>query len=266
MLLNYYEKGKLGDPIVIFIHGSASDATVWLKELNLIAAHGYHCFAFDLRGHGETKEKMHPLQHMKLDIDTHIYDVRRTLDTLGIFPLKDPPKEIPPEKQITIVTHSFGGIVAINIAKMFPQLVKKLVLVSLPPKLVLPMKLFLEVLLGKPIGFIQKNLDWFQKTPIKSRYKSSITTNAHVLQEIFKHVKDWNSFEIVPKLKCPIDFAAGRFDLVATAGDIYKLHRRIPNSTYHLFKWASHALMEDQPEEFERWLLECLKEPSKVKA
>lgn len=271
MILHYYEKGDPKDKLVLFIHGSASDASVWLNELNIVAANGYHCVALDLRGHGETRYKAQPLEHVKLDIDTHIHDVTETLEHLGIIRTKKKSSSTPDGEEeweildkkhqtISIVTHSFGGIVAINIAEQYPKLVDRLCLVCLPPKLIFPMKQFLHVLLGKPLEFIQAHLDIFQATPLRSRYKSSITTDAHVLKEIYKHVKHWNSFRKLRRVHCPIHFAAARFDFVAAPWLIYKLHLSTANSSYELFKWSSHALMEDEPEKFRHWLLTCLSE------
>lgn len=248
MILNYYEKGRKEDPVVLFIHGSASDATVWLNELNVVAAQGFYCLALDLRGHGETRMMDQPKAHVKIDIDSHIEDVRETLNHLGILN----------KRKISIVTHSFGGLVAVDLAEQHPEMVDKLILVGLPPKLIFPISTFLKALLGKPLVFIQAHLDFFQATSLRPRYKSSIMTNAHVLQEIYKHVKDWNSFKKVPRLNCKIYFAAGRFDLVAPAALIFRLHELTKGSKFELFKWSGHALMEDEPELFKRWLLECL--------
>jgi pimeloyl-ACP methyl ester carboxylesterase len=176
-----------------------------------------------------------------------------TLDYLEIFP----------NREVMIVTHSFGGLVAVNLAELYPTLIKKLVLVCIPPRLVFPISSFLKLLLGKPLDFIQKNLDVFQKSPLRSRYKSSILTNAHVLQEIYKHVKKWNGFRKVPRLKnIKIFFAAGRFDLVAPAPLIQRLHMLTFNSEFELFKWSGHALMEDEPQKFQDWLLKSIKDES----
>jgi pimeloyl-ACP methyl ester carboxylesterase len=253
MILNYYEKGNKENPVVVFIHGSASDATVWLNELNLVAAQGYYCLAVDARGHGETRIMEQPREHVKIDIDSHIHDIVQTLEYLEIFP----------NREVTIVTHSFGGLVAVNLAELYPELIKKLILVCIPPRLVFPISSFLKLLLGKPLDFIQKNLDVFQKSPLRSRYKSSILTNAHVLQEIYKHVKKWNGFRKVPRLKnMKIFFAAGRFDLVAPAPLIQRLHMLTFNSEFELFKWSGHALMEDEPQKFQDWLLKSIKDKS----
>ncbi len=266
VILHYYEKGQKGNPVVLFIHGSASDATVWLNELNIVAARGFHCIAVDLRGHGETRSLMQPLEHVKLDIDTHLHDMQETLEHLDIISTRfnreaDHEQWLTTDRdnnKIIIVTHSFGGMVAINIAEKYPELVDRLCLVCMPPKLIFPMKELLQFIVGKPLEFIQKNLDMFQISPLRSRYKSSVTTNAHVLKEIYKHVRNWNSFRKMARISCQVHYAAGRFDLVAPAWLIYRMHLRTSGSTFELFKWSSHALMEDEPEKFRTWLLNCL--------
>ena len=247
MILNYYQRGNKDDAVVLFLHGSASDATVWLNELNIISSKGFRCLAFDLRGHGETREKVQPNTVTKLDLDTHVFDVKDTLDYLGIH------------ENVIIVTHSFGGIVAINLAEHYPDLVDRLITVCLPPKLIWPIRKFLGALLGHPLSFIQAHLDLFQQTTLRPRYKSSIMTNAHVLREIFKHVKNWNCYRKISRLKQKIFFAAGRFDLVAPAHMIFQVHERTPYSEFELFKWSSHALMEDEPDKFHKWLLNSCK-------
>jgi len=248
VILNYYDKGNIEDPIVVFIHGSASDATVWLNELNVISSQGYYCIALDLRGHGETRLLQQPKEHVRIDIDSHLHDVKETLREIGIYP----------DRQVTIVTHSFGGIVAVNLAEQTPNFVEKLILVAMPPKLVSPVKEFLQLLLGKPIELIQKNLDLLQSSPLRPRYKSSIMTNAHVLQEIYKHVRNWNGFRKVHKLECKVHFAAGRFDMVAPATLVFRMSELCPNSQFELFKWSGHALMEDEPDKFRLWLYKSI--------
>ncbi len=248
MILNHYEKGIKTNPVVLFIHGSASDASVWLNELNIVSSQGYYCLSLDLRGHGETRLKEQPKEFVKIDIDSHLDDVKETLIHLGIFPTR----------KVIIVTHSFGGIVGVNLAEHYPEFVDKLILAAIPPKLVWPVKGFLQALLGKPLTFIQAHLDFFQQTPLRARYRSSIMTNAHVLQEIFQHVKTWTAFRKLPKIKTKIYFAAGRFDFVAPAHLVYRLHMATPGSEFELFKWSGHALIEDEPEKFKRWLLECI--------
>ncbi len=258
MILHYYEKGNKNDPTVVFIHGSASDATVWLKEINIVAAKGFHCIALDLRGHGETRGKIQPLEHVKLDFETHLQDIKDTLRFLKILPSSKVAPDAHEFAKFSIVTHSFGGILAVHLTKQYPFLIDRLILACMPPKLSGTFKLVMNFFLGKPLDIIQKNLDFFADMPLRKRYKSSITTNAHVLQEIFKHVKQWSFYDYINDITCPVYFAGGRFDFVARPKDIRKLHELLPNSHFELFKWSSHAIMEDEPHKFEEWLLESL--------
>ena len=250
MILNYYSKGDPKDPVVVFIHGSASDASVWLNELNIIASRGYYCLAFDLRGHGQTRLMIQPKANVKIDIDSHVHDVVETLTSMQILP----------KRKIIVVTHSFGGLVAVDLADKFPDLIEKEILVCLPPKLVSPVKDFLQILLGKPIDIIQQNLDFVSKVILRPRYMSSIMTNAPVLREIYKHVRAWNAVRRMSKSKYkgPIHFAAGRFDLVAPAPLVHRLSLALRNADFELFKWSGHALMEDEPEKFIYWLIKCI--------
>lgn len=250
MILNYYSKGNPQDPVVVFLHGSASDATVWLNELNIVASRGYYCIAIDLRGHGQTRLMQQPKEQVKIDIDSHVHDVIETLTSMNILP----------KRKISIVTHSFGGIVAVNLGDKFPDLVERQVLVCLPPKLVSPTKDFLKILLGKPIDIIQQNLDFVRKVILRPRYMSSIMTNAQVLREIYKHVRAWSAFRRMSKSKYkgPIYLAAGRFDLVAPAPLVYRLSLALKNASFELFKWSGHALMEDEPEKFISWLINAI--------
>jgi pimeloyl-ACP methyl ester carboxylesterase len=45
------ESGAAGTPIV-FVHGTGGRADRWVRNLDVLAAAGYHAYAFDLPGHG----------------------------------------------------------------------------------------------------------------------------------------------------------------------------------------------------------------------
>jgi pimeloyl-ACP methyl ester carboxylesterase len=268
--LHYYEKGKRGDKVVVFIHGSASDASVWLNQLNLVASRGYHGIAIDLRGHGDSYKLKKPLSQVKLDFDTHVHDVTETLEKLKILKIehkKNEEKDVlsldaegSAKQKISLVTHSFGGIIAVELASRYPHLIDRLILASLPARLNYPMDKFLHALLGKPLSFIQAHLDFFKKLPLRSRYRSGILTDAQVLREIYKHVKSWNSFRKLARLQTKVYLSVGRFDIVANPVLVYKLHQINKKSEFELFKWSSHAIMEDEPEKFQKWLLDCISE------
>jgi pimeloyl-ACP methyl ester carboxylesterase len=46
-----FESGNSG-PVVIFVHGTGGRADRWIRNMDALAAAGYHAYAFDLPGHG----------------------------------------------------------------------------------------------------------------------------------------------------------------------------------------------------------------------
>src|ERR1700759_825945 len=50
--LSYLHAGEPGQPVVLMLHGLASDASTWDRAVGLLAEHGYRVIALDLIGHG----------------------------------------------------------------------------------------------------------------------------------------------------------------------------------------------------------------------
>ena len=105
---------KKGTP-VLFLHGLASNSDTWKYVLPLLPKN-YRAITLDLLGFGiSTKPKKN-----EYSIADHTNAVARTLRS---FHFNQP---------IVIVGHSMGALIAIDLAKKHPKLVKSLVLVSAP--------------------------------------------------------------------------------------------------------------------------------------
>ena len=106
-----YEDIGFGTPIV-FIHGWAATRNFWNPVRDL---ENCRIILFDLRGHGESDRSK------KYSFDRIMLDVNELLLGLGI-------------RELIIVGHSLGGIIAAKFASMFTDFtVRKLVLVATPP-------------------------------------------------------------------------------------------------------------------------------------
>jgi pimeloyl-ACP methyl ester carboxylesterase len=110
--LNYVDWGNAGAPLLLLVHGMRDHARSWDWTARALRQR-WHIVAPDLRGHGDSEWSrdgayMHAF---------HILDMADLIDTLG-------------HEQVTIVGHSFGGNVVGRYASIFPQRVKKLVLVD----------------------------------------------------------------------------------------------------------------------------------------
>lgn len=108
----YQEAGPADGPVVILLHGLASDADTWDKALGLLAERGLRVLAVDLLGHGESD---------KPDSDYLLVDfaefLARFMDALGI-------------ERATLCGHSFGGAIAMFFGTRYPERVDRVVLVS----------------------------------------------------------------------------------------------------------------------------------------
>ena len=243
MLLSYFDNKKNGQP-VLFIHGTASAKEIWEKQYKILTKSNYRVIGIDLRGHGKSINPGGTCTE-----EDHINDLSETLEHLQI------------NEPLIILGHSFGAVLAVKFAEKYPALVSKLLLVSFPPRIPKILLKYYKWLLGKPVEFLKKKLDLILKLPLKKRYKLAITTDINIVRQVWKDSLRWDFLSNVPKINCPVYLSVGRFDYIALKSMVKKLHKEIPNSSYKVFDWSSHTCMEDQPIEFNKWVLTALALP-----
>lgn len=108
----YRDAGPLDGPLVVLVHGVASQGGTWDSALDFLAGHGLHVLAPDLPGHGASEPG-----HGDYSLGGFATLLRDLLFTLGLGPA-------------TFVGHSFGGGIALQVAHQFPELSQRLVLVA----------------------------------------------------------------------------------------------------------------------------------------
>jgi len=104
--------GKDFDPageVIIFIHGSGMDRTVWQLQTRYFAWHGRSVLAVDLPGHGKSEG---PALTEIGDIADWVRDL---MDAAGVG-------------QAALVGHSLGAIVALEAAARFPDRIRAIAL------------------------------------------------------------------------------------------------------------------------------------------
>lgn len=245
MLLSYFDNKKTG-PVVLFIHGTASANSVWEKQYRLLNKSDYRVIGIDLRGHGNS---VNP--GGLCTTDDHVNDLKETIDFIGI------------KESITLVGHSFGAVLGFKFSEKYPELITRLLLVSLPARVPRILLLYYKWFLGRPIKLLKKKLNILLKIPIPmmKRYKLALDSDLNIIRQIWGESLYWDFLQNKPRVKCPVYFSVGRFDYIALKGMIKKLHGELPGSDYKVFNFASHNCMEDQPHEFNKWLLSALVNP-----
>ena len=243
MKLSYFDNMKSG-PIILFIHGTASANEVWERQYRCLSKSHYRVIGIDLRGHGKSANP-----GGICTIDDHINDLKETIDLMEI------------QGPITIVGHSFGSVLAVKFAEQYPNLVLRLLLVSLPARVPKILIKYYKWLLGRPLELLSKKVNLILKLPVKKRLKLAVSTDLNIIREIWRESTRWDLLQEVPKINCPVYLSVGRFDYVALRSMVKKLHEELPNSNYKVFNWSSHTCMEDEPGEFNRWFLSALAIP-----
>jgi len=109
-----YTGGKDYDghqPTVVFIHGAQNDHSVWALQSRYFAHHGYNVLALDLPGHGRSKGPALP------SIEEMAGWVLGVMGELEV-------------DMATLVGHSMGSLVALEIACIAPSRVSKLAMLG----------------------------------------------------------------------------------------------------------------------------------------
>ena len=240
MILHYFDNKKSG-PIVLFIHGTASANEIWDKQYKLLDKNNYRVIGIDLRGHGRSTNP-----GGECNLEEHLNDLTETLKYINLH------------QTITIVGHSFGAVLAVEFAKRFPNKVNRLLLISMPAKVPNLLNRYYKWLLGKPLELIKKQAKLLLRLPLKQHIKLAIKSDPTVVRSIWKASLKWDFISKVPEVSCPVFFSVGRFDYIALKSTVERLHKKLPNSTYKIFNWASHNCIEDSPKELNRWILASL--------
>ncbi|CAN5765054.1 MAG: alpha/beta hydrolase [Acidimicrobiia bacterium] len=103
-MADFYNGGHAADgPLVGLIHGAGSNHTVWRYQTRLLANRGYRVMAFDLPGHGSNPEP-----------------ALRSVEGMAAWVADRIPKPG------TIIGHSLGGLISLELARTRPELVERL--------------------------------------------------------------------------------------------------------------------------------------------
>jgi pimeloyl-ACP methyl ester carboxylesterase len=108
----YREAGPADGPVVVLLHGLASDADTWDKALGPLAERHLRVLAVDLIGHGESDKPS--VEYLLSDF---AHSLAEFLDALAI-------------PTATLCGHSFGGAIAMYFGTRHPERVERVVLVS----------------------------------------------------------------------------------------------------------------------------------------
>lgn len=231
--LVHYEALGRGQP-VIFIHGWLGSWRYWWPTMQGLSSQ-HRSFALDLWGFGDS---MKVSDHYSLD--GYVQQVQHFIDELGI------------SQPVTLVGHGLGGIVALSYAEKFPNLVEKLVLVSIPVRpdmidgrlLEMDVETFVSKVIGKANSFPE----------IDGELRK---TDNDAVQKLVREIQSLDFYNSLANLSLPILLIGGAQDVIITPYSNGILAMNAASNRYIVpIEGCAHFPMLEEKAKFTRLLLE----------
>jgi len=109
LVVSYNDEGKIGDPVIIFIHGFPFNKSMWNKQMEVLKEN-YRVIAYDVRGHGNSDAGTEDFS-----IDLFATDLLNLMDALKI-------------DKAMLCGLSMGGYIALNAVENYPDRFDALIL------------------------------------------------------------------------------------------------------------------------------------------
>ncbi|MDA1330870.1 MAG: alpha/beta fold hydrolase [Proteobacteria bacterium] len=253
--LNYEVFGDSG-PWVVLSHSLMCDLKMWGAQIDALKSH-YRVLAFDTRGHGgsEAPEGAYTLDQLAID-------AKALLDRLDI-------------KNPHWIGLSMGGMIGMTYAIKFPNSFASLVLCDTTSRMPLEAqpalreriaiakkegmkalvsgtmeRWFTDSFLSQPRPEIEFVASLIEKTPV-----AGYVGCCHAISQI-------NCTERLAEIKVPIKIIVGDSDVGTPVSMSKEIQAAAPGSSLTVIEGASHLSNLEQPQQFNKALLDFLKEHS----
>jgi pimeloyl-ACP methyl ester carboxylesterase len=158
--VSYYETGS--GPVILLVHGITSTADVWRRVMPALAEH-HTVLAPDLLGHGGSAKP-----RGDYSLGAYASGLRDLIAALG-------------HERVTVVGHSMGGGIAMQLAYQFPERVERMALVSSGG-------------LGREVGLVLRaatlpGADWVLPVITRRGPRDAVIGAAHVLRRLGRRTR-----------------------------------------------------------------------------
>ncbi|MDA0261293.1 MAG: alpha/beta hydrolase [Proteobacteria bacterium] len=239
-------------PCVLFIHGAGGDHTVWVLQARYFAHHGFSVLAVDLPGHGRSDP---PALAMVPDLASWLV---RVMDVAGV-------------NHATLVGHSLGALVALAAAAAVPERIEALALLAVN----FPMAVHDDLIerastddhlaldlinswghsYGAHLGRNPVPGMWMMGGSVRLLERAS---DGVVHTDLCAAASYGQGLDAATKVTCPVLLLLGQGDRMTRPKTAEPLARTIANVRTVVLPNCGHMIMEEQPDEALRALVDFL--------
>jgi 3-oxoadipate enol-lactonase len=257
--LSYLKAGESG-PAVVLLHGWSAFKELWWSTLLALGRHA-RAYALDMPGHGGSA--LHGATSMNLIAERVVrFCAAHELD------------------QVTLIGHSMGGNVALELALAQPALVERLVLVD-PAVQPADMPFYTRSYLDQTLGWVALRTSMLLARQLSvvgqlvpHAHQGGIVLPAlrrvsylarHDADALHALLDSMFANPIGPRLadlRVPTLVISGEFDPLVPPALSRRVAAAIPGARYAVVRRAAHNPMDERPREFNAILLDFLDLPS----
>ena len=259
--INYSVKKSKNDLCLVFIHGAGGDLTAWSKELEFFQREGYSTLAIDLRGHGLSDRPSHLNDY---ELDKFAQDIQVVLDKEKIT-------------KFVIIAHCFGGMVAMEFQRLYPNIAQKYVLIDTTSKA--PQRLKTVRFLGSPLlpvfnfllqsrfmdkkNFNHVDFDKFVGTGdfnAERIYSDISHTSIRSWLFTYEHIARFDGREALKNITVPVLIIHGEADKVFNIEKAIEINGLVDKSVLDIIPKANHIIVINNPDILNEKIHNFLKE------
>ena len=243
-----------GQQTLVFLHGAGSSHLLWTQQSRSFAYAGYNVLAVDFPGHNLSSGEMLP------NVESQADWVIAVLDQLG-------------KKSATVIGHSQGGLVCLELASRFPDRVEKAVFVATAAAIPVNDALVSTAETKEPNA--KAAMTAWGHGPDAHHHDNTVPGFSHIgmnlrimdLNEAGAVANDLKAcaayeggLEKAASVRCATMCVLAGKDKMTPVKFGLKLAEALPNNTLHVLEGSGHTIPVEYPHELNAYLREFLKQ------
>ncbi len=241
------EKFNEKKPSVILLHGSGQSHVVWSLTTQYLSSENYNVFTLDLPGHGNSEgESLKSIEDMSLWLN-------EVVKFLGI-------------KQLFIVGHSQGCLVALEYANRFPENLQKIVFIAGSYEIPVN-KSLIDLALSGDMESLNLMMKWgygqskqfIGGNPLQKILNSPREVREVLAVDLIACNNYKNGLNAIKNITCPTFFIFGELDKMIKLDKGKKFSELASNAKVHVIKNCGHMIVLENAFEMRDKIKEFLK-------